>query len=64
MSLLKYVVLGAAAVYGFKYATRKRAIDGKSFIDDLRDQTPDYLNKAKKFGERMKQDFSQTNQMY
>ncbi|WP_316831305.1 YtxH domain-containing protein [Pedobacter aquatilis] len=64
MSLLKYVVLGAAAVYGYKYATRKRETDGKSILDDLKEQAPDYLDRAKKFGERVKQDFKQTSDLY
>ncbi|MFC3562080.1 YtxH domain-containing protein [Pedobacter jamesrossensis] len=64
MSLLKYVILGAAAVYGYKYATKKRNTDGKSLIDDLKEQTPEYINKAKKFGEQIKQDISQTSNLY
>ena len=64
MSLLKYVILGAAAVYGYKYATKKRGIDGKSIVDDLKEQAPDYIDRAKRFGERVKQDLNQTNGMY
>jgi len=64
MSLLKYVILGAAAVYGYNYATKKRVVDGKSIIDDLKEQAPDYIERAKKFGERVKQDLNQTNGLY
>ncbi|WP_421946179.1 YtxH domain-containing protein [Pedobacter sp.] len=64
MSLLKYVILGAAAVYGYNYATKKRVVDGKSIIDDLKEQAPDYIEKAKKFGEKVKQDLNQTNGLY
>lgn len=64
MSLLKYVILGAAAVYGYKYATKKRAIDGKSFIDDLKEQAPNHMDRAKEFGERVRQDFRQTSDLY
>lgn len=64
MSLLKYVILGAAAVYGYKYVTKKRDIDGKSLVDDLKDQAPEYMEKAKKFGEQIKQDFNQTSDLY
>lgn len=64
MSLLKYVILGAAAVYGYNYATKKRVVDGKSIIDDLKEQAPDYIERAKKFGEKVKQDLNQTNGLY
>jgi len=64
MSLLKYVILGAAAVYGYNYATKKRIVDGKSLVDDLKDQAPGYIEKAKSFGERVKQDLNQTNGLY
>jgi len=64
MSLLKYVVLGAAAVYGFKYAIRKRDSDGKSFVDDIKNQTPDYFGKAKRLGEKVRQDIRQTSDLY
>ena len=64
MSLLKYVVLGAAAVYGFNYATKKRASDGKSIIDDLKEQSPDYIDKIKQVRNAVKQDLNQTKAMY
>ena len=64
MNLLKYVILGAAAVYGYKYATKKRDIDGKSLVDDLKEQAPEYMEKAKKFGQQVKQGFSQTSDLY
>lgn len=64
MSLLKYVILGAAAVYGYKYATKKRSTDGKSFFDDLKEQAPEYVDRAKKFGDQVKQDYNQTSDLY
>lgn len=64
MGLLKYALLGAAAVYGFKYATRKRSLDGKSFLDDLKDKAPRYIDQIKNYGERIKQDYSQTSELY
>ncbi|PWS31879.1 hypothetical protein [Pedobacter paludis] len=64
MSLLKYAILGAAAVYGFKYATKKRETDGKSIIDDIRDNAPDFINKAKEYGNRVKKDYTQTSDLY
>lgn len=64
MSLLKYAILGAAAVYGFKYATKKRETDGKSIIDDIKENAPDFINKAKEYGNRMKKDYTQTSDLY
>lgn len=50
MGLLKTVLLGAA-VYGvIKYVTKKD-INGKSVIDDLKDQAPEWSEKAKRFKE-------------
>lgn len=60
MSLLKYVILGAAAVYGFKYATKKRETDGKSLIDDFKEKAPDLVDRAKQFGEQVKKDYTQS----
>jgi hypothetical protein len=64
MGLLKYAILGAAAVYGFKYATKKRATDGKSLIDDFKEKAPEYVDRVKNYGERIKQDYSQTSDLY
>lgn len=60
MSLLKYVILGAAAVYGFKYATKKRETDGKSLIDDFKEKAPDFVDRAKEFGEKVRKDYTQS----
>ncbi|KQM72792.1 hypothetical protein ASE74_22185 [Pedobacter sp. Leaf216] len=64
MGLLKYAILGAAAVYGFKYATKKRAVDGKSLLDDLKDQAPKYVDRVKSYGDQIKRDYSQTSELY
>lgn len=64
MGLLKYAILGAAAVYGFKYATKKRVTDGKSLVDDFKEKAPEYLEKVKNYGERVRQDYSQTSDLY
>ncbi|MBC6111684.1 YtxH domain-containing protein [Pedobacter fastidiosus] len=64
MSLLKYAILGAAAVYGFKYATKKRETDGKSLVDDFKENAPDFINKAKEYGNKVKNDYTQTSDLY
>ncbi len=64
MGLLKYAILGAAAVYGFKYATKKRATDGKSLIDDFKEKAPGYVGKVKNYSEQIRQDYRQTSDLY
>lgn len=64
MGLLKYAILGAAAVYGFKYGTKKRATDGKSLVDDFMEKAPEYVDKVKQYGDRIKKDYSQTSDLY
>ncbi|GAA4209430.1 hypothetical protein GCM10022289_34880 [Pedobacter jeongneungensis] len=64
MGLLKYAILGAAAVYGFKYATKKRTTDGKSLVDDFKEKAPEYVDQVKNYGERIRQDYSQTSELY
>ncbi|WP_231424059.1 MULTISPECIES: YtxH domain-containing protein [Pedobacter] len=55
MGLLKTAILGAAVYAGFKYVTKKDPITGKSIIDDLKDQAPEWVDKAKSY----KNEFSQ-----
>jgi hypothetical protein len=64
MGLLKYAILGAAAVYGFKYATKKRSTDGKSLVDDFKEKAPGYVDRIKNYGDRIKRDYSQTSDLY
>ncbi|TCD22062.1 YtxH domain-containing protein [Pedobacter psychrodurus] len=64
MGLLKYAILGAAAIYGFKYVTKKRAVDGKSLIDDLKEKAPGYVDKINNYSEKIRQDYRQTSDLY
>jgi hypothetical protein len=50
MSLLKFIIVGAAVGYGINYITKKGA-DGRSIIDDLAENAPDWFDKAKKYAE-------------
>ncbi|MDN5286075.1 MAG: YtxH protein [Mucilaginibacter sp.] len=50
MGLLKFLVVGAAVAYGINYVTKKGP-DGKSIIDDLADNGPEWMDRAKKYGE-------------
>ena len=64
MGLLKYVVIGAVAVYSFKYASKKRKIDGKSLLDDLKDGLNDAFCQAKEYKNRLEMDYNQTTKLY
>lgn len=48
MSLLKYLVFGAAVAAGVNYATKKRE-DGRSLVDDLSDKAPEWMEKARRY---------------
>ncbi|WP_443944634.1 YtxH domain-containing protein [Pedobacter sp. AW1-32] len=64
MGLLKYALLGAAAVYGFKYATKKRETDGKSLVDDFKEKSPEVLERIKRYGDDIRKDYTQTSDLY
>jgi hypothetical protein len=50
MSILKFIIVGAAVGYGINYITKKDA-DGRSIIEDLADNAPDWFEKAKHFAQ-------------
>lgn len=50
MSLLKFIIVGAAVGYGINYITQKGP-NGRSIIDDLADNAPDWFEKAKHLAE-------------
>ena len=58
MSLLKYLVFGAAVAAGVNYATKKRE-DGRSLVDDLTDKAPEWMDKAKQYTDQLKGQFGQ-----
>ena len=51
MGFIKTLAIGAAAAYGINYITKKRPTDGKSIIDDLTENGPEWMDRAKKYGE-------------
>ena len=53
MSLFKNLIIGAAVVAGINYMTKKRP-DGKSMVDDIKEKAPDWMNKAREFGNTQK----------
>ena len=58
MSLLKYLVFGAAVAAGVNYATKRRE-DGRSLIDDLTEKAPEWMEKAKQYTDQFKGQFAQ-----
>jgi hypothetical protein len=53
MNLLKLIAFGAAVGYGVNYLTKKKS-NGKSNMDELIDQAPEWLEKAKPYIEKAK----------
>ncbi len=51
MGLIKSLAIGAAVAYGINYITKK-GTDGRSVFDDISDKAPQWMNKAKEFGEQ------------
>ncbi len=49
MGLFKNLMIGAAVVAGINYITKKRP-DGTSLVDDFKDKAPEWMEKAKRFG--------------
>ncbi|HVW94430.1 MAG TPA: hypothetical protein VHA56_00510 [Mucilaginibacter sp.] len=50
MNLLKFIIVGAAVGYGINYVTKKGA-NGRSIIEDLADDAPEWFGKAKQLAE-------------
>jgi hypothetical protein len=50
MGLLKFIAVGAAIGYGINYITKKGP-DGRSILDDITEDAPEWFDKAKKFAE-------------
>ena len=48
MGLLKFIIVGAAVGYGINYITKKGP-DGRSILDDIAENAPDWFDKAKKY---------------
>jgi gas vesicle protein len=63
MGLLKSLLIGAAVYGAVKYVTKK-GVNGKSLVDELKDQAPEWLDKAKEFGNDIKQQYRQSTDPY
>ncbi|MBC7567608.1 MAG: YtxH domain-containing protein [Pedobacter sp.] len=47
MGLIKTALIGAAVYGAIKYITKKDQLTGRSIVDDLKDKTPEWIDKAK-----------------
>ena len=50
MRIIKYMAIGATVGYGIYYLTRKKE-NGKSLLEELLEDAPDYVDRAKKYME-------------
>jgi len=50
MRLMKFAVIGAAVAVGITYLLNKK--EGDSILDDLADNAPQWVDKAKNFAEK------------
>lgn len=50
MRILKLMAVGAAVGYGIYYLIREKE-NGKSILEELIEDTPDYIDRAKKYME-------------
>jgi hypothetical protein len=50
MRIFKFMALGAAVGYGIYYLIREKE-NGKSILDELLEEAPDYVDRAKKYVE-------------
>ncbi|MBB5395733.1 YtxH domain-containing protein [Mucilaginibacter sp. AK015] len=48
MGLLKFIAVGAAIGYGINYITKKGP-NGRSILDDITEEAPEWFNKAKTY---------------
>jgi hypothetical protein len=48
MRILKFMAVGAAVGYGIYYLTKEKE-NGKSILDELIEEGPDYVDRAKKY---------------
>lgn len=48
MGLLKFIAVGAAIGYGINYITKKGE-NGRSILDDITEDAPEWFDKAKQY---------------
>jgi hypothetical protein len=61
MGLLKFIIVGAAVGYGINYITKKGE-DGRSVLDDITENAPEWFDKAKQYAEHTVEQIRQQTQ--
>jgi hypothetical protein len=61
MGLLKFIAIGAAVGYGINYIIKKGP-DGRSVLDDITEDAPQWFDKAIKFAEDKVEQVVKTSQ--
>ncbi|RYD99028.1 MAG: YtxH domain-containing protein [Sphingobacteriales bacterium] len=57
MGFIKGAIFGAAAYAAVQYLTKKDLLTGRSKIEDLVDEAPVYIDKAKSYLKEAEQEF-------
>lgn len=63
MGFLKTLLIGAAVYGAVKYVTKKD-INGRTVIDDLKDQAPEWKERAKRFRDDIASDLKVNNEPF
>jgi len=50
MRIIRFMAIGAAVGYGIYYLTKEKE-NGKSILEELLEDAPDYMDRAKKYVE-------------
>lgn len=53
MGFFKNVIIGVVVYQAVKFLTKK-GVDGKTKIDEIKEKAPEWMEKAKSFGEDLK----------
>lgn len=53
MGILRTALIGAAVYGAFKYLTKKNESTGRSVLDDLKDQVPEWMDKVNNYKEEV-----------
>ena len=64
MGLLRTALIGAAVYGAFKYLTKKDELTGRSTLDDLKEQAPEWIEKLKTYKEDLSTKFNNPTGRY
>lgn len=64
MGLLKTALIGAAIYGAYRYLTDKDELTGRSTLDNLKDQAPEWMDKIKGYQEDLTAKFNHPDGRY